>query len=210
MVVTSLSIIRVHLACMGEMYTQFPSEYEREKHMSNTIGIFFGSSTGATDDAAHEIYDVWTGVGMEADEPIDIATVKDLNKLLEYDYLMVGIPTWNIGELQDDWDFVFEDLDDLDFAGKKIAMFGVGDQINYPDNYLDAVGILGRKLQERGAELFGYWSTEGYEHYESAGLDGDKFMGLALDDMNQGDMSDERIQAWVAQLIEEFALQPTV
>ncbi|MEM6281376.1 MAG: flavodoxin [Chloroflexota bacterium] len=177
--------------------------------MSNKVGIFFGSSTGTTEEVAGDIHDVWVEAGMEADEPVDIGSVTDLNDLLAYDYLMIGIPTWNVGELQDDWDYVFEDLDDLDFSGKTIAMFGVGDQMNYPDNFLDAVGILGRKLQEQGATLVGYWSTEGYEHYESAGLEDDKFMGLALDDMNQADMTEERIAAWVEQVKAEFALQTT-
>ncbi len=177
--------------------------------MTDKVGIFYGSTTGSTEEAADEVHSAWVAAGMEADEPVDIANVSDLNDLLAYDYLMVGVPTWNVGELQDDWDYVFEDLDELDFSGKTVAMFGVGDQMNYPDNYLDAVGILGRKLQERGATLVGYWSTEGYDHYDSAALEGDQFMGLALDDMNQDDMTTERIEAWVAQVAGEFAREPS-
>jgi flavodoxin I len=173
--------------------------------MTNNVGIFYGSSTGTTEEAANEIYDVWTAAGLSVDDPVDIANVSDLSDLLAYNYLMIGVPTWNIGELQDDWDYLFDDLDDVDFSGKVIAMFGMGDQMNYPDNFQDALGILGRKLKERGAVLVGYWPTDGYEHYESAGLDGDQFMGLALDNMNQDDLTTERIEAWVGQVAAEFA-----
>jgi flavodoxin I len=125
-----------------------------------------------------------------------------------FDHLILGIPTWNIGQLQDDWDILFPQLDALDFSGKKVALFGVGDQYGYPDNFLDAVGILGNKLIERGAELCGRWYDSNYEFAESIAFVDGKFMGLGIDEDHQANLTDGRISQWVRQLVEEFALQP--
>ena len=77
------------------------------------------------------------------------------NKMLAYDFLIIGCPTWNIGQLQDDWDNHFLELEAFDLIGKKIAIFGLGDQYGYPESFCDAIGILGRKFIAQGAEL--YW-----------------------------------------------------
>lgn len=175
--------------------------------LSNTkVGLFYGSSTGTTQAVAFEIRDAWQAAGMEAIEAVNIAHLQTLQTLLDYEYLLLGLSTWNIGELQDDWDNAFPKLEDMDFSGKKIALFGVGDQIAYPDNFLDALGILGHELRERGATLYGFVSTESYDFDASAGVEGDQFMGLGIDDANQGKLSEARIQNWVEQVIHEFAL----
>lgn len=175
---------------------------------SRRVGLFYGSTTGVTEIAALKIAQAWVDQGMEPILATNIGTVKDLSQLLEYDCLILGIPTWNVGKLQDDWDIALPQLDALDFAGKHIALFGIGDQYGYPDNYLDAMGILGMKLIERGAVLVGRWSAEGYEFSASKALIDGSFVGLALDEVQQSTLSNPRIQQWVAQIITEFALQP--
>lgn len=172
------------------------------------VGLFFGSTTGVTEDIAYQIQEVWQAKHGDDLSPINIGNVKDLNDLLAYDYLILGVPTWNVGQLQDDWDIIFPDLSKLDFTGKQIALFGIGDQYGYPDNFLDALGILGKQLRDCGATLVGFTSTENYEFAESVGVEGDKFMGLGIDEIHQDDLTPDRIDAWVAQLIQEFALQP--
>ena len=116
----------------------------------------------------------------------------------------MGIPTWNVGQLQDDWLILFPKLDELDFSGKKVALFGVGDQLGYPDNFLDALGMLARKLRERGATLVGRWSTEGYDFSASKAQEGNQFVGLGLDEYNQEDKTDGRIATWLGQVQREF------
>jgi flavodoxin I len=175
---------------------------------SGKVGLFYGSSTGATEYVTEDLQDEWTRAGMQPIDMVNIGRVKDAAQLLAFDHLILGIPTWNIGQLQDDWDILFPQLDKLDFTGKQVAIYGIGDQYNYPDNFQDAVGILGLKLQERGAQLVGFWPTEGYEFSASVALIGDKFMGLAIDDTSQRELTDARLKQWVAQIIREFALQP--
>lgn len=170
-------------------------------------GLFYGSSTGVTEYVADAINDVWCQYGMPPLEAVNIGYMKDAAQFLAYDTLILGISTWNIGKLQDDWDILFPQLDHLDFTGRRVALFGLGDQNNYPDNFLDAMGILADKLRERGAELVGQWGCDGYEFAESLALYDGRFIGLALDEVNQADLTTNRVQHWVAQIIPEFAFQ---
>lgn len=120
--------------------------------------------------------------------------------------MIIASPTWNIGELQSDWEGYFPELDNIDFSGKKVAYFGTGDQVGYSDNFMDALGILEEKISEQGATTVGYWSTDGYDFNESKALRNSKFVGLALDEDNQSDMTEERVKKWVAQVKNEFGI----
>ena len=166
------------------------------------IGLFYGSTTGNTEEAAEEIQKAFGGDVVELCEISDAET-SDCDS---YDCIIVGYPTWNIGELQDDWDGFFPDLDEIDFSGKKVAYFGQGDRIGYSDNFQDAMGILEEKLSEQGGTTVGHWPTDGYDHDESRAERGGKFVGLALDEVNQSDQSGDRIATWVSQLKQEFGL----
>lgn len=174
------------------------------------IGLYFGSTAGTTEEAAELIKKE-----LELTFP-DVVDLRDIGKnpadtMMDYELLIVGCPTYNIGELQDDWFMVFEDLEMLSFAGCKVAMFGMGDQYGYADTFVDAIGILGKRFRDDcGANLVGYTSIEGYNFIGSVGLEEGRFMGLALDDDNQGSLTAERIKKWVAQLIQEFELASLV
>ncbi len=170
------------------------------------IGLFFGSSTGNTENAAEQIKQLLEARSLEVSYfNVSVDPVKAME---EYDNLILGIPTWDIGELQEDWDNIWGELDGLNLAGKKVAIFGQGDQRGYPATFQDCIGMLGRKMRERRATLVGFTSTEGFNFDESQGVEDGKFMGLSLDDDNQRDLTDGRVSAWVEQLVQEFALQP--
>ncbi|MAU12983.1 MAG: flavodoxin [Anaerolineaceae bacterium] len=175
---------------------------------SSRVGLYYGSSTGVTEKVAYDIQSAWQQATGETLEPINIGTVKDLSELLAYNCLILGVPTWNIGQLQDDWDIAFPQLQNLNLAGCKIALFGIGDQYNYPDNFLDALGILGHELVRRGATLVGYTDASGYEFSESLGLESGQFMGLGIDETHQPDLTQSRITQWVTQLIRTFNVTP--
>lgn len=138
-------------------------------------------------------------------------TVEKLNvenftgkEFLTYDYFVLSVPTWFDGELPNYWDEILPALEKLDFKGKKMAFFGLGDQKNYPENFCDAVGILSDFFERKGAEIMGYTSTEGYDFESSKALKGSKFAGLLLDQENQSKLTDARILNWVNQLQIEF------
>ena len=167
------------------------------------IGLFYGSTTGKTADAAEQIQ-----AALGGDAVVDLYDIseKDVTDLSEYSHLIIGCPTWNIGDVQDDWDAVLDDLDGVNFNGKTVAYFGTGDQIGYADNFQDAMGILEEKIAGLGGKTVGYWSADGYDHSESKAIRNGKFCGLALDDDNESDKTEARIQTWCTQLKSEMGL----
>lgn len=168
------------------------------------IGLFYGSSTCYTEMAGEKIRE---RLGAERVDIFNIADTPVIQAQF-YDYLIFGIPTWDYGELQEDWEEIWPELDDLELGGKKVALYGLGDQVGYPEWFLDALGYLHAKLVERGAQTCGYWPSEGYEFEQSKALtdDGEQFVGLALDEENEFDKSAERISRWCDQVLREFGL----
>lgn len=161
-------------------------------------GIFYSFSSGKTQWVAERIAKEF-GENIESN---DIETV-DISKLSTYDLILIGVSTWLGGGLSDYWDDVLPQLKNLQLKGKKIAIFGLGDQKGYPKNFGDAVGILAGVLEPVGAELIGFTSTEGYHFTGSAALRNNKFMGLIIDEDVQPAMTTDRIKNWVKQIKEE-------
>ena len=156
--------------------------------------IIYGSNTGNTEEAAMLIR-------KHLDENIDVIDVTKAYRedFEEADKLILGSSTWGEGDLQDDWEGFLPTLEGLDMHGKTVALFGLGDQEEYPENFVDAMGILCEKMKEAGAQIVGFTETEGYDFDESRAVNEEgKFCGLALDMDNQEDLTEERIAAWTA------------
>ena len=172
--------------------------------MNAKIGLFYGSSTCYTEMAAEKIREQ---IGRDR---VDIFNIADhpIETCQHYRYLIFGIPTWDYGELQEDWENIWPELDTLELEGKTAALYGLGDQIGYPEWFLDAMGYLAEKMEIQGAAIVGQWPNEGYEFEASKALTEDEkyFVGLALDDENEFDKSEARIQQWCAQILREFGL----
>ncbi len=121
--------------------------------------------------------------------------------------LLFGIPTWYYGEAQCDWDDFFPELEDIDFTDKLVAIFGCGDQEDYAEYFLDAMGQLGEIVENKGAIIVGNWPTEGYEFEASKALvDDDHFIGLGIDEDRQPELTESRVKAWVKQIYNEMCL----
>ena len=165
-------------------------------------GLFWGSDTGMTE----EIVTVLTE--LIGEEKLDLHNIFDgsIDKFGEYEEIILGLSTWYDGELQSDWDEFFEEFKLIDFSGKRVAIFGLGDQEGYGEYFVDGIGIIGKEVLKNGGILFGKWDTGGYDYELSKGeLEPGYFSGLALDEDNQPEQTDERLEQWVAQLIaEEF------
>ena len=173
-----------------------------------TLGLFYGSSTCYTEMAAEKIRDQFELLLGSGSVALHNVIDTPLAKMAEYAYLVVGIPTWDYGELQEDWEGRWEEFDSLDLSASSAAVFGLGDQIGYPEWFQDAMGYLWAKLHHSGATLHGQWPNSGYTFTGSQALNasGDAFVGLPLDDESQFELSDERIAGWCQQLIAEFGL----
>ena len=167
------------------------------------IGLFFGTQTGNTQTLAEDIQKALGGESVVTLHDVADAEASDL---ADYNALIIGCPTWNIGEMQSDWEGLYEELDSVDFNGKTVAYFGPGDQIGYADNFQDAMGILEEKISSLGGKTVGHWPIDGYDFTESKAVKNGTFVGLPLDEDNQSDLTDQRIKAWVAQLKPAFGL----
>lgn len=166
------------------------------------VGVFFGTNTGNTEEVVDILKEQLEANDFEVDVH-DMASAS-VDEFGDYDNLIMACPTWNDGELQDDWDAVIDDMKDFDFSGKKVAFLGLGDQDGYPDYFVDAIGMLADVVADKGGSIVGQWPTDGYEFDESKAIRDDKFVGLPIDQDNQDDLTEERIEKWVEQLKGEF------
>lgn len=166
------------------------------------IGLFYGSTNGATAACALLIQQAFAEHSITV-ELFDVADYM-LETMLDFEHLILGISTWNRGQLQKDWEAVFAELDELDLNGKQVALFGLGDQVGYPDTFLDAIFFVAEQVREQGAQVVGAWPTVGYTFTQSWAVETGHFLGLALDEDNQSDLTQGRVNAWVTQLRSEF------
>ncbi len=169
-----------------------------------SIGLFFGSDEGNSERIAYRIQ------ARFGEQVVDVHDIADATQLdfVSYDKIILGIPTWDFGQIQSDWDDFWNDIAEIDFSGKTIAIFGLGDQYGYSDYFLDAMGMLHDVVIKAQPCIVGYWSTEGYEFTSSkAEIPGTGlFVGLALDEDHQEHLTADRLNRWCIQLGIEFGL----
>lgn len=169
----------------------------------NSIGLFYSFNTRHTSDAADRIA---RELGEKIVDRINIETIED-KVFLAYSNMILGVSTWFDGELPNYWDEFLPAMENMDFTGKIIALFGPADQIGYPQNFADGIGILADFLRSRGAIIAGHYPAEDYHFIRSRALEGEQFKGLVLDYMNQQELTEKRIREWCARLKKEFKLQ---
>ena len=162
----------------------------------NKIGLFYSFNSPTTAAAATAIAKAF---GEKNIDLINAETVTE-EQFLSYDFLILGVPTWWDGELPNYWDEFLPALEDMDLKGKTIALFGHGDQKGYAQNFADAIGILAEILKNRGARITGETPLKGYTFERSKAVKGNKLTGLVLDEVNQQELSEERIKNWVKTL----------
>lgn len=169
------------------------------------IVLLYWPKGGNVEKSAKNIYSTFD------ENLIDIYDVEsfDMNNLEGYDYYIMGSSTvgaehWEDADSNNLFNRFFRQLEEHDLKGKKVALFGLGDQILYPAHYVDGLGILKEEVDKINGSLVGQWPTEGYSFTDSEGVDGDKFFGLALDEDNEDDKSEARIKKWVEILKKEF------
>lgn len=133
----------------------------------------------------------------------NIINVTDLdnNVIANNDNLILGTSTWGAGEVQDDWYDGIKTLKSTGLGGKTVALFGCGDSVSYSDTFVGGMAEIYNAAKEAGADVIGAVATEGYTFDDSESVVDGKFVGLALDEVNEDDKTDERIDTWIAEIL---------
>ena len=134
--------------------------------------------------------------------PVSEFTQKDLEGR---DLYIISSPTWYSGGLPGDWEERLEDFQSLDFTGRTVAIFGLGDSLGYPDHFIDGVGVLAEIVLKGGGRLVGRWPSSGYDFDRSLALtENNMFYGLGIDDDNDSEKTKPRFEAWAEQIKDEL------
>ena len=151
-------------------------------------GIFYGSTTGTTEMVAEKV-----GALLGA----DVMPAAEIDKVENYDFVIFATSTWGMGDLQDDWFGALETLAGKNLSGKKVALIGVGDQVSFGDTFVDGMGTIYEEIKDKGINLVGKTSVDGYDFSGSKAVVDGEFAGLVIDENNQSELTEERIAAWV-------------
>jgi flavodoxin I len=167
--------------------------------------LIYWPKGGNVDRAAHLIAGSLGGITLQLVSEVDIDSLPDYD-LIILGGSTVGSENWEEAEESNVWGPFFYKMENqgLRLEHTYVAFFGLGDQVLYPDHYVDGLGLLKEEFSKFGAKLIGRWPSKGYEFTGSLGLDGDAFVGLALDEDHQPELTLSRIDAWVAQLKQEM------
>lgn len=152
------------------------------------IVIFYGSTTGTTEMVAGKVGEL---LGAE------VLSATEIDRVEEYDFVIFATSTWGMGDLQDDWYEALDKLKTKNLSGKKVGLIGIGDQFGFGDTFVDGIGTIYEEIKDMGINLVGKTSTDGYSFSGSKAVVDDEFVGLVIDENNQSELTDERINAWV-------------
>ncbi len=164
------------------------------------IGLFYGGSpNGSTAKVAGMIKDAF-GENLVEIYNVANASVEELEK---YDNLIFGTSAWGIGDMHRDWEMFIDKFSEIKFKGRKVALFGLGNQKLWPESFVDGMGTIFCRLPDKSIAV-GYWPVEGYSYFFSTAEKDSNFVGLAIDEDTQPDQTPDRIQRWVQMLKKEF------
>ena len=172
------------------------------------IGLFYAPENGATERIAQMISEK---LGEENVEMVLITESTELKDILEYKKLIFGVPTIKVDDLNEGdektgWDYLIPKLDHRRFDKTIGAIFGLGNSVDYPENFVDSMGTLARMLVAGSMKLVGKCSTEGYEFTNSAGVINETFVGLPIDEDNEAEKTDGRVDEWLEKIRSNFKL----
>lgn len=168
------------------------------------IGIIYWPKDGSVEKIAKQIYDKIDTINVDI---FDILSI-EVTDLVNYDCLImggstVGAEVWQDAQANNKWNIFFHELDKLNLKNKDVAIFGLGNQILYPNNFVDGMALIRDEFEKRGAQIIGHWSTEGYTFTDSLAVENEEFIGLVIDEDQQADLTEKRIEGWIAKIKSE-------
>lgn len=173
--------------------------------MKKAVIIYWGTG-GNVENAAQKVASVFP------DNEVDLVDLKsfDFDRMVDYDLIILGGATvgaeiWTDVKDDNEWSRFFLAIKKRELLGKYVAFFGLGDQVLYPDHFVDALGVFKTEMDQTDATIIGEWPIAGYRFTDSDGYNGELFFGLALDEDSQADLTIERAEKWVADLRQQAA-----
>ncbi len=174
--------------------------------MKKIVLLYWGKG-GNVERTAKKVYSLFDP------DTIDIFDVVsfDENNLKNYELMILGASTigaedWQDAKPDNEWNAFFRRLEKLGQTNIIAASFGLGDQILYPDHFVDGLGVYKEEMDKLNIPIVGQWSTEGYRFTDSDGVNDGMFYGLALDVDNEPELSDERMKSWSDILKKEIGI----
>ena len=167
------------------------------------IVLLYWSKGGNTENAAEKI--------AKAFDNIDVFDIKSFNAedVKNYDLIITGASTvgaenWEDASDDNEWSRLDLEMRKQDLTNKYVAFFGLGDQVLYPGHFVDVLGLFEEEYQNMNAKIIGRWPTDGYRFTNSDGVKDGMFYGLAIDEDNEDELTEERAKKWAAQLLKEM------
>ncbi len=164
------------------------------------IAILYGSTTGNTESVANTIS------GKIADAEVNVFEISDfdVSEIKNYSNIVLGTSTWGIGDLQDDWEDFLPKISGESLTGKVVAIYGLGDADSYADSFVDGIGTIYESIKDKGCKVVGGTSVEGYSFSDSTAVYDGAFVGLPLDEDNESNLTDTRVDGWLKNILPEF------
>ena len=192
------------LSCCRSWLQSFRPHLLEEEDIHVTMGkLFYGSQTGTTVGVAHKIQRQLNGLVSQA-KSIQHAQP---HELAACDFLVLGGATYGDGELTDDWKRFWPLMDSINFAGKRVALFALGDQFGYSYTFVSAMKLLYDKVSDSGGQIIADCiPTADFEFAKSESVVDGCFIGLVIDEVNQPELTERRIKAWASIVRQQLAL----
>lgn len=173
--------------------------------MKNTA-IFYGPVGGSTELVAKKMQEI-IGAGRCDLVPVRDAKEEDLQKYsnIIFGIATIGKETWDAEPVKSGWFSFMNILEDASIEGKTVAIYGLGDQVRYADHFVDSMGDLYNLLLDKKVNIIGSVDTADYEFKSSAAVVDGKFVGLPLDEDFESEMTYNRINNWLQQILTQLS-----
>ncbi|EGJ99188.1 flavodoxin [Dysgonomonas gadei] len=157
------------------------------------IAIIYATSRGKTAKVAELI--------KEKVGNADIFNIKESGNvdIKPYDVLFLGNSSTGHGDIQQSWLDILPTFSQQHFAGKKVALFDLGNSAYHKDTFCAGMSHLYKALKDK-VNFVGRVSVDGYAFEASDSVVDGKFVGLALDEDNESDKTDTRLTSWIKSL----------
>ncbi|MBC8321017.1 MAG: flavodoxin domain-containing protein [Bacteroidetes bacterium] len=174
--------------------------------MKKIVLLYWGKG-GNVENTAHEVYKMFDShiIDMFDLVSFDIRTIENYD-LMILGHSTIGAENWEDAVADNEWNRFFRKIESKGGCSISAASFGLGDQVLYPDNFVDGLGIYKDEMDKLNISTIGSWPSDGYNFTDSDGEKDGFFYGLALDVDNEPELSEDRIKEWTDKIKKEIGI----